>query len=233
MRKRLVITGLPCPAQTWEKLLGESEEQRIITAREILTHTKGTDPRALSRYLTDVMEEERPGSILCHGLGVPLTLLALMRLKRRGVELDSKLTIFNGGFRHVPLSKVRHPLRMQWTSLRKILHEVRRNGGEVDMGLMPFAARIRGVFRALILNRLAEKMTLSLGLEFLDSFPKRAGLSMPVQIIASPNDPYLPFEYMEKLRDDLLPERFISLPYGHFPYSAPAETVRRYVQSFE
>lgn len=233
MKKRLVITGLPCPAETWENFLGREMDQRIISMSEVLAHTQGADPRELSRYVTAQIELEQPSSIVCHGMGVPLTLLALMRLKRKGVVLDTKLTIFNGAFRRVRLSKARQPFRMQFTPVTRMVRDVERHGGQVDPELLPYVPRIRALFRLLILHRLAEKMTAMVGLDFLDAFPKKAGLKMPVQIIASPNDPYLPFETMEKLRDDLQPERFLQIDYGHFPYSQPGSQISELVRGFE
>jgi predicted alpha/beta hydrolase family esterase len=231
MKKRLVITGLPCPAGTWEGFLGAEPGQRIISMHEVLAATNSADPRVLSRYVTEQIAKERPTSIVCHGIGVPLTLRALMRLKRRGVDLDARLTIFNGAVRSIPLSQARQPLRVQWTPVQRMVREVERNGGAVDPQLLPYVSRIRSLFRILILQRLADKMASAVGLDVLEKFPKRAGLSMPVQIIASPNDPYLPFECMERLRRDLVPDRFIEAEYGHFPYSEP--TLSHYLHSFE
>ncbi len=233
VRKRLVITGLPCPPETWEEFLGPDTEQRVISMREILDHTQGSDPRELSRYVTEQIALEKPSSIVCHGMGVPLTLLALMRLKRSGLPVDTRLTVFNGGFRNVSLSRARHPFRMQFKPLRSVLKEVERNGGAVDPELLPYASRIRALFRNLILHRLAEKMTSVVGLDFLEAFPKRVGLKMPVQIIASPNDPYLPAESMQRLREDLQPERYVEIEYGHFPYSLHTHRIAGLVQSFE
>jgi pimeloyl-ACP methyl ester carboxylesterase len=233
MRKRLVITGLPCRPETWERFLGPETEQRVISMREILDSTESSDPRELSRYVTEQIALEKPTSIVCHGMGVPLTLLALMRLKRKGIELDTRLTVFNGPFRNVSLKRARHPWRMQFQPIKTVLREVERNGGDIDPELLPYASRIRQLFRLLILHRLAEKMTSVVGLDFLDAFPKRAGLKMPVQIIASPNDPYLPFETMQKLREDLQPDRYVEVEYGHFPYSGPAIQLAGLVQSFE
>lgn len=233
MKKRLVIAGLPCPSDSWEKLLGKSDRQRIITMHEVLAGTNSSDPRELSRYITDELERERPTSLICHDLGVPLTLLALLRLKRRGTPLDMKLTIFNGAFRNVSLWRARQPLRMQWTPVRRVIREVERRGGQIDPRLMEYLPRIRAVYRMLILHRLADKMTSMIGFDYLGRFPKRAGLRIPTQIIASSNDPYLPYESMEQLREDLEPDRFVEMEYGHFPYSISGDRIRSLIETFE
>lgn len=232
MKKRLVIAGLPCPPGAWEELLGPAPGQRIITMHEILAHTSGADPREMARYVTEQLEAEKPDSIVCHGMGVPLCLTALLRLKRRGISWDTRLTVFNGASRNVSLWRAKQPLRMQWTSTRRIIREVEAYGGAVDGRLRPFIPRIRAMYRMLILYRLADKMAARLGWDAMGRFPK-GGLRLPVQIIASKNDPYLPFEAMEQLRHDLEPERFVEMDYGHFPYSLPGDQVRPLIQGFE
>src|SRR5688572_7934360 len=157
MHKGLVIAGLPCPPDSWEKFLGPSVGQRIITVQEVRSETPGSRPVELSRYLTEEIAREKPDSIVCHDIGVPLTLLALLRLKRRGTPVHARLTIFNGAFRNVSLWRARQPLRMQWTPVKKVIREVESMGGTVDEGLVPFIPRIRALFRMLILFRLTDK----------------------------------------------------------------------------
>lgn len=233
VKKRLVITGLPCPAESWEQFIGPSEGQRIITMREVLAHTESTDLKELARYIMQQIEIEQPTSIVCHDMGVPLTLLALLRLKQKGRVPNARLTVFNGAFRNVSLLRARQPLRVQYTSLRKLIREVESYGGTIDLALLPYVPRIRAFFRKLILHRLADKVTSAVGLNYLGGFPRNAGLKMPTQIIASPNDPYLPFEAMEQLRRDLDPEQFWEVEYGHFPYSVAATKIRPLIENFE
>lgn len=199
---------------------------------EILAHTASADPRDMAHYVTQQLEAEKPDSIVCHGMGVPLSLTALLRLKRRGIQWETRLTVFNGAFRNVSLWRANQPIRMQWTSARRVIREVHHNGGAVDGRLLPYIPRIRAMYRMLILYRLADKMASRLGWDSFAPFPK-GGLRVPAQIIASPNDPYLPFDAMEELRDVLEPERFVEMEYGHFPYSLPADRIRPLVQGFE
>ncbi len=199
---------------------------------EILAHTPSADPREMARYVTQQIEAEKPDSIVCHGMGVPLCLTALLRLKRRGISWDTRLTVFNGASRNVSLWRASQPIRMQWTSAKRIIREVESNGGAVDGRLLPYVPRIRAMYRLLILYRLADKMAARLGWDGVGRFPKR-GLRLPVQIIASKNDPYLPFEAMEELGRDLNAERFVELEYGHFPYSLPVDQIRPLIQGFE
>jgi pimeloyl-ACP methyl ester carboxylesterase len=200
--------------------------------REILDHTATSDLKDLAEYVAQAIEKYRPTSIVCHDMGVPLTLLALLRLKKKGKLPPARLTIFNGAFRHVSLLKARQPLRLQYTPVRKIVREVQENGGSVDLDLMRHVPRIRSFFRKLILHRLADKVTSAIGMDYLGKFP-RSGLGLPTQIIASPNDPYLPYEAVEQLRHDLSPEKFWEVEYGHFPYSVPAKKIRPLIENFE
>ena len=96
--KRLVVTGLPCPPETWEKYLGSHRDQRIIPIREVLEHSDSADPRVLSRYITEQIENFQPDSIVCHDLGVPLVLLSLLRLRKRRVPVKAQSDSFQWRF---------------------------------------------------------------------------------------------------------------------------------------
>jgi pimeloyl-ACP methyl ester carboxylesterase len=233
MLKRLIVSGLPCPAATWEKFLGKRKNQRIISFREVLEHSRSADPRELAVYIAHELEKERPQSILCHDIGVPLTLMALLRLRRRGSHWPTRVTVFNGAFRQVSLFKANHPLRAQVMTQKQLIREVEKYGGEVDRSLSEYLPRIRAIYRYVILYRLSEKLTSFLGLDDFAGFPSKSRFPVPVQIIASRNDPFLPFESIEQLRRDLRTADWVEVDYGHFPYSVDPDRIVPHLEAFE
>jgi pimeloyl-ACP methyl ester carboxylesterase len=233
MLKRLIVAGLPCPAETWENFLGRQRGQRVLTFREILENSRSADPRELAVHVATVLNRERPQSIVGHDIGVPLTLMALLRLRRRGIQWKTRLTLFNGAFRQVSLWKANHPLRAQLMTEKQLIREVEKNGGAVDHALHEYLPRIRAMYRYVILYRVSEKLTSFLGLDDFAGFPSKSRLPFPVQIIASRNDPFLPFESIERLRRDLRVNDLVEVDYGHFPYSIDPDRIVPHLEAFE
>lgn len=231
--KRLVITGVPCSAEAWEAFLGPQKNQRILPFREVLEHCDSSDPRELSRYVTQQIETFRPQSIVAHDMGVPLTVLSLLRLNKKGKCLDTRVTFFNGSFRRVNLLKANHPFRIQLMSQKKAIREVESRGGIVDLELAKHMGRIRAMYRLIMLYRLGESLGSWLGLDELVGFADRSHLKSPIQIIASRNDPYIPFDAIERLARDVSAVRFVERAYGHFPYTADARAILPLIESFE
>ncbi len=231
--KRLVITGVPCSAEAWESFLGPRENQRILPFREVLENSSSSDPRELSRYVTRQIESFRPDSIVAHDMGVPLTVLSLLRLNKRGKFLDTKVTFFNGSFRRVNLLKANHPFRVQFMTQKRAIREVESRGGSVDLGLAKHMGRIRAMYRLIMLYRLGESLGSWIGLDELVGFADRSHLKASIQIIASRNDPYIPFDAVEGLGRDVSAVRFVERAYGHFPYSADPRSLVPLIESFE
>lgn len=231
--KRLVITGVPCSAEAWEAFLGPHGNQRILTFREVLENSESSDPREMSRYVTREIEAFRPDSVVAHDMGVPLTVLSLLRLNKRGKFLDTRVTFFNGSFRRVNLLKANHPFRIQFMTRKRAIREVESRGGSVDLGLAEHMGRIRAMYRLILLYRLGESLGSWIGLDDLVGFTDRSGLKAPIQIIASRNDPYIPFAAVEGLARDVSATRFVERAYGHFPYSADPRSLLPLIESFE
>jgi hypothetical protein len=231
--RRLVITGLPCPAEAWEGFLGARKGQRILSFREVLEGTASSDPRELSRFVTSQIEAFRPDSIVAHDMGVPLTVLSLLRLNKKGKFLDTRVTFFNGSFRRVNLLKANHPFRIQVMSQKQAIREVESRGGQVDLGLTPYMGRIRAMYRLIVLYRLGETVGSWLGLDELVGFADRRLLRAPIQVIASRNDPYIPFEAVRQLAEDVSALRFTERSYGHFPYTADRRAILPLIEEFE
>lgn len=231
--KRLVITGLPCPSSTWERFLGERPGQRIIPIREVFENCDSPDPRQMSRYITREMERFRPDSILCHDIGVPLALLSLLRLQRRDTTFRPRVTMFNGAFRRVNLLKANHMIRMQFMTKKRAIADVLARGGSVDLELKQHMPRIRAMYRLMVMFRIGEQISHALGLDELLGLGGERRLKTPIQVIASPDDPYLPIETVRRLGEDVAARRYHEVSYGHFPYSVPRERILPLVEEFE
>jgi len=233
MLKRLVIPGLPCQEEAWADLLGSHPDQKILPMRELFERTESSSPKDLANYIKSILLEHKPESILCHDLGVPLTLLALLKIQKEGLLFPTRLTVFNGVFRNVSLWRARHPLRMQYLPVGMVLRKVKKIGGRIDDELVPWIPQIRALYRQLILFRMSEKVSSFLGLDDLASRPLKNKLKIPIQMILSPNDPFLPTECLYQLKSDLEAERVFEVPYGHFPYTAEPEKILPLIAEFE
>lgn len=229
--KRMVVTGLPCPPESWQSWLGDSE-CRVLPLHEVFENTSSPDLRVMASYVAKVIDREQPESILCHDLGVPLALIALMKLERKGRPSQARLTLFNGAFRKIDVFKATHPFRVQLMSFRRAVREVESAGGKVDPKLKPYLSRIRKMYRLIIYYSLTEKLQSWLGLEHFIGFTKPA-LALNIQIIASENDPYIPSESIEQLQRDFSPRRVVRMNYGHFPYSRHQRDILPLIEEFE
>lgn len=232
--KRLVVTGIACPKEAWIQFLGDHKYQRIITVRELFANVNSSDPRELSKYVTNVIEEYKPRSIIAHDLGVVLSLLSLIRLSWKKLQFNTKLTLFNGIVRGINLFKTRHLFRVQFMSVKSAIRELKSKGGKVDYQLSRYFPRIRALFRMVIIYGITEKLSDLFGIGELIGFSKSVHrLKIPIQIIASKNDPYIPFESILRLKHDLKPAFFYELEYGHFPYSGDRAKITKLIEEFE
>ncbi|MCB0405783.1 MAG: hypothetical protein KDD51_13455, partial [Bdellovibrionales bacterium] len=221
--KRLVVTGLPCPPDAWENWLGKHKagkkiDQRIVSLFEVLDNTNSSDLREISKYVESQIEAFEPHSIVCHGFGVSMTLLSLMRLQRSGSFLNPSITIFNGALRGVSLFRANHPLRIQWLPYKRAAAEVLGHGGQVDLRLRAHMGRIRAMYRYIVMFNLVEGVASRLQLERMVGVSSTPALRMPMQMIVSPNDPYIPYDAIQQLRMDFRIKTYHEIPYGHFPY---------------
>lgn len=232
--RRLVVTGLPCPESRWETFLGEHPSQKILSFYQVLSDTHSCDLRDLSERVATELTVHCPDSLICHGFGVPLSLIALLRLHRRGVRLRPRVTLFNGALRKVDVFKATHPLRAQFLSKTRAIAEIEALGGAIDPRLAQHIPRIRAIYRMIIGYSLGEKFRSMLGLEDLFAFNFTATpLQIPMQMIVSPNDPYIPFAAIDQVRRDFSVGRFIEVKYGHFPYSVAREKILPLIEAFE
>ncbi len=231
--KRLVVTGLPCPPEPWEAFFGKHKGQRILPLLEVLENTDASDLKTMSRYVADQITAFEPASIVCHDFGVPLTLLALLYLQRKGKSPDVKITLFNGAFRRLDIFKSPIPFRIQLMTLSRAIKEVESCGGHVDLRLKEYLPRIRAMNRLVIAYSLADKMLSKLGLDEFMGYGGKPLIRSPIQIIASTDDPYIPFESIEQLRLDFSPQRMVKVQYGHFPYSVPRDKIVPLIEEFE
>ncbi len=231
--KRLVLTGLPCPPEAWSDFLGNQSDQRILSMFEIFEKCPSPDLRQMSRVVEKVIQEDRPDSLICHGFGVTMALLALLRLRRRGYSYAPRLTLFNGALRNIHILKSRHPLSIQWRSSQSLKKEVERFGGMVDPRLQTHLKHIRAMYRLVILFNFAEAIGSQLQMQRFLGLHLGTPLASPIQLIASPNDPYIPYGSLLQLKRDFHIETFYEVEYGHFPYSLPKRKLVPLIERFE
>ena len=201
--------------------------------REVFENTEGSDLRQISKYVTREIDRCRPRSILCHDLGVPMTLMSLLRIQREHPDYRPRVTAFNGAFRGVNPVTANTLLKMQFTTRKRAIAGVKAQGGDVDLGLTPYMPRIRALYRQLILFRVTEQLSATFGLDDLVGLRNARRLRTPLQVVASPDDPFLPVEAVRRLSRDFHARRLVEVPYGHFPYSVPRERLLPYVEDFE
>lgn len=225
---RLIISGFACPKEPWVDFLG-NERHRVIPFSEVLQNTKGLNFLNTINYVKEQIKIEQPNSIICHDFGTFLTLMALIKLKKENCHLRSKLTIFNGAFRGFDVLTATHPFKMQLINYKQLKDLIEKSGGHIDSAYIDLLPRVKGIYRQVILMSLINKLkALFSNLKNLN-----IDLGLDVQIIASKNDPYVPFSCMEQIKNDFKNQRFIEHNYGHFPYITASEPLRQYVHEFE
>ena len=143
------------------------------------------------------------------------------------------MTLFNGAFRRFDIFKANHPFRIQLMTLKKAVDEVESQGGTVDLDLEKHFPKIRAMYRYIILFGLTEKVSSLIGLEELIVPAGKAAAGIPIQLIASTNDPYIPLESIRQLIKDFPMQRVIELEYGHYPYSIDRSRILPLIEEFE
>jgi hypothetical protein len=225
---RLIISGFACPKEPWEEFLGD-KNHRIITFAEILKNTPKTNFLKSVNYVKDQIKAEKPNSIICHDFGTFLTLMALLKLKKENFPLEAKLTVFNGAFRGFDVLVATHPFKIQLMNYRKLKNVLQRAGAGVDPSYEELLPRVKNIYRQIILMSLINK--------FKDLFKTHKDLNidlgLDVQIIASKDDPFVPFSCMDLIGRDFKHRRFLIESYGHFPYITGKKQLRELVHEFE
>jgi predicted alpha/beta hydrolase family esterase len=220
--RRLIITGIACPKEPWESFF-EAEnhkgcENRVLSLADILDQTDSSDLTEMAKAVSREMESYHPDSIISHGFGVPLTLLALYELKKQRKEIPASLTLLNGAFRGLNVFKTSFPWKAQVLPYRRAIKLIQSHGGEIDYRLKPHIPKLRSVYRKMILNDILQKVQNFLGWHDMLGAQPHFRLPNPIQVIHSDNDPYIPESAAEQLAHDVRASRFLTLNYGHFPY---------------
>ena len=225
---RLIISGFACPKDPWEEFLGD-KRHRVITFAEVLKNTPETNFLKSVNYVKEQIKATMPNSIVCHDFGTFLTLMALLKLKKEKFPLEGKLTVFNGAFRGFDVTKATHPFKIQLMNYSKLKHVVEKGGACVDPSYEELLPRVKGIYRQIILMSLLNKFK---GL-FTSQKDLNIDLGLDVQIIASKDDPFVPFSCMDLMKRDFKNRRFITHNYGHFPYITGKQQLRELVHEFE
>lgn len=227
--KRLIISGIACPASAWLNTFPIEGEEQIVTVYDTFGEF-GFDMPKIIDYVKNKILDYQPDSILCHDFGVPVTLQALLKLlKAKSIPSNLKITFFNGAFRDFNIFKANHPVRFLYTSKQKIISEIISAGGEVgddfDKIIRPCTKLYTMVVIFSLITQVKKlfKKTKSLDIDF----------GVPTQMIQSPNDPYIPMSFMKRLQEDFNITTIHEVDYGHFPYSGDIEKISKLLTNFE
>jgi len=230
--KRLIIAGFPCPKDAWEKLFPSIEgiEQMILPFYDVISQTDN------AYYFFDLVdpvkkaiESYKPDLIVMHDFGVILGILAILKIKKINNEFNPKVVIFNGAFRGFNVLKATHPIRIQFMSYDSFQKEVLEQGGEVDPRFKEKFSTVKHVYRQVIVGSLLSLMSSI----FKKKPTKKIDLGSEVLILASKNDPYIPFCCLQNIENDFNNTSLKRIDYGHFPYSGNIEEIKKQLLDFQ
>ncbi|WP_141732016.1 alpha/beta hydrolase [Oligoflexus tunisiensis] len=231
--KRLMISGFGCPKEPWISFLGPGTT--VLTLHEVLEATRTSDMSTWGHFVAEEIRRLRPASIIAHDFGGVMALKALLELQERKIRVHARLTLLNTAFRDFDVLKNPHPFLIQIAPWSLTSSMIKLSGGTVDPQLEPWYNMIRKVYRQVIVASLARKVQRKL----YSREKARLGsldidVGIPMQIIASTNDPYTSLDCLRSIQEDFLVPDLYTLEYGHFPYSsANCELVRELIEHFE
>jgi len=101
--------------------------------------------------------------------------------------------------------------------------EVLGQGGEVDPRFKEKFSKIKYLYRQVIAGSLLSLMATP----FKKKPTKTIDLGSAVLILASKNDPYIPFYCMQNIENDFSNTSLKRIDYGHFPYSGNIEEIKK------
>ena len=232
--KRLIIGGIPCPKTAWSKLFPDEDgvEQKIIPFFDIFSkHYQKRNFNDLVYAIQTIIQEYKPDMIILHDLGVTLGLLALMKIMRNNDNTDFKpsIIIFNGAFRGFNILKASHPLKIQWMHYKSFKEQVEANGGQVDSRFESIYSDLQHLYRQLSIGS-----AMSLVSNFFKTRkPTKIDIKCPILILASPNDPYIPFNCLKLIERDFSNSVLKINHYQHFPYSGNVSAIREDISDFQ
>lgn len=227
--KKLIITGIPCPAHSWQRLFPiESEiEQKIVPFITLFSeyYYQNNSIKDLVSPLAAIIEDFAPDQIILHDIGVTIGILALTNAIKRGYIPNHQIIIFNGAFIDFDVNKSSHPVRIQSMTFQEFKKEVTAQNGEVDPAYESHFPTIQLLYRQItetsreqIANPKQERLI---------------NLGGPTLIIASRNDPYIHFECLEILKQIIEQSLFNQIDYGHFPYSGDINLIMGTIINFQ
>lgn len=229
LKKRLIVSGFPCSEKAWLNFFKGDAENITVTFFDYIQNLKKADFKLMAKHVASIIEKNNPDYIVCHDFGVVVTLLALLRLKRKNVTLKSKLTIFNGALRGFDVFYATHPFKIQIFNWQQVVNLATRGGAShVDTRLASYLPMIKSLYFKVIFFSLLEKVK-----NIFSTQQFNFDLGIDAQIIASENDPFIPFCAMEFIAQDFSIKNFNIENYGHFPYTGNKENILNLVHSFE
>ncbi|MBY0370460.1 hypothetical protein K2X33_07225 [bacterium] len=210
MSKRvLALTGFACPASAWERFLGP--EVRVVPLSEVVASCSSGHPLEWAKAARKHVADLQPRLLIAHDVGVLLALLSVLKLRKQPDYKVPRLLLFNGAFRGFDVFQATHPWRFQFATEARVRAEAERAGGEFDPWWNGRLGRMRTFYRYAILANLKEKL--------LRSGEKRFS-ALPITLIRSANDPYIPASSLDQLERDFQVAHSERFDYGHFPYTA-------------
>jgi len=239
--KRLIISGIPCLPQAWQKLFPKEEniEQKIISFINVFVtyYYKNKKLSDLVPFISDVIQEFQPNQIILHDIGVTLGILALMRARKANNTMRQTVIIFNGAFSGFDVNKSTHPIRIQSMSYSDFEQEVQEQGGEINPQYKNHYSAIKELYQQITeisrrqISEVNEKRLIPDSLQ--QKTNSKIDLGEAVLIIASRNDPYIHFECLEILKETLANSHLKIIDYGHFPYSGNIKLLKSEVDKFQ
>ena len=173
-----------------------------------------SDLKALGKVIAEEVLTLRPDAMIVHDFGLTTGLLGLIRARRKDPSLKIKLVAFNGAMRGFDVFKSTHPFTMQLMTFEKLKKIMNAKGIEVDPYFENKMLEARALYRQVI--------AMSLISNFCSIFRKQTTLNIDsgdlALILASTNDPFIPFKCLELLKQDIKNSLLEKVEYGHFPY---------------
>ncbi len=230
--KRLIIGGLPCPREAWEKLFPPREgiEQLILPFYEVVAQV--SDSCRFYDLVTPVkkaIEQFKPDIIVLHDLGVTLGILSILKIRKIDKSFRPWVVIFNGAFRGFNIFKAMHPFRIQFMPYESFQKEVDINHGEVDARFKEKYSNIKSLYRQIIAASIFSLITSP----FKKQRQYQIEIGSSVLILASRNDPYIPFQCLKNIEQDFSNAKLKTIDYGHFPYSGNIELIQKELNNLE
>lgn len=212
--------------EPWKKLFEGRGDTRVVTLRDVLEKSGTSDVKAIGRYVSSLIAEIKPSSIVLHDYGLLFGLIGLLRLKRKQeLTFPTRLVLFNGAMRGFDVLKTRYVFRLQFMNWATFARLAEKAGAVFDPSLEKYWGSVKHIYRQIIVASLLEKARRLWGREKQMHFD----LGVPIRLIYSTNDPFVLEEPLDLLKADFGIKDAHRIDYGHFPYAGSVKEIRELV----